>query len=91
MLLLAPRAELSRSQQVPRDMVFVLDTSGSMRGKRMAQAQSALKYCIDKLSPHDRKWPPGHRYDPSQYGTDSISIDSISIRCDTAVARCSAL
>jgi Ca-activated chloride channel family protein len=54
MLLLAPRAELSRSQQVPRDMVFVLDTSGSMRGKRMDQARNALKYCIDKLSPNDR-------------------------------------
>ncbi len=37
MMLLSPRAELSKSQQVPRDMVFVLDTSGSMRGKRMTQ------------------------------------------------------
>src|SRR5205085_5864387 len=29
MLLLSPRAELSETQQVARDMVFVLDTSGS--------------------------------------------------------------
>jgi Ca-activated chloride channel family protein len=54
MLLLAPRAELSKSQQAPRDMVFVLDTSGSMRGKRMDQARNALKFCIDKLGPNDR-------------------------------------
>ena len=54
MLLLAPRAELSKTQQAPRDMVFVLDTSGSMRGKRMTQARNALKYCIEKLSPNDR-------------------------------------
>jgi Ca-activated chloride channel homolog len=54
MLLLAPRAELSRTQQAPRDMVFVLDTSGSMRGKRMTQARNALKYCLDKLGPNDR-------------------------------------
>src|SRR5262245_58941160 len=54
LLLLAPRAELSKSQQAPRDMVFVLDTSGSMRGKRMTQARSALKYCLNNLGPNDR-------------------------------------
>jgi Ca-activated chloride channel family protein len=54
MLLASPRAELSKSQQVPRDMVFVLDTSGSMRGKRMTQAQNALKYCLSNLTANDR-------------------------------------
>jgi Ca-activated chloride channel family protein len=54
MLLVSPRAELSKSQQVPRDMVFVLDTSGSMRGKRMTQARNALKYCLKNLTANDR-------------------------------------
>lgn len=54
MLLVSPRAELSKSQQVPRDMIFVLDTSGSMRGKRMTQARGALKYCLSNLNPQDR-------------------------------------
>lgn len=54
MLLVAPRSELSRSQQVPRDMVFVLDTSGSMRGKRLTQAKAALKYCLSNLNTIDR-------------------------------------
>lgn len=54
MMLVSPRAELSRSQQVPRDMIFVLDTSGSMRGKRMTQARNALKYCLNQLTPVDR-------------------------------------
>src|SRR5262245_28371844 len=54
LLLVSPRAELSKSQQVPRDMVFVLDTSGSMRGKRMTQARNALKYCLKNLGPNDR-------------------------------------
>ena len=53
MFLVSPRAELSKSQQVPRDMVFVLDTSGSMRGKRMTQAQNALKYCLSNLTSND--------------------------------------
>jgi len=54
MLLLSPRTELSKEQQVPRDMVLVLDTSGSMRGKRMTQARNALKYCLGNLEKHDR-------------------------------------
>jgi Ca-activated chloride channel family protein len=54
MMLVSPRAELSKSQQVPRDMVFVLDTSGSMRGKRMNQGQNALKYCLSQLTSNDR-------------------------------------
>lgn len=54
LMLIAPRPELSRSQQVPRDMIFVLDTSGSMRGKRLTQAKAALRYCLDNLNPGDR-------------------------------------
>jgi Ca-activated chloride channel family protein len=54
MLLISPRAELSKSQQIPRDMVFVLDTSGSMQGRRIEQARSALKYCLKNLGAKDR-------------------------------------
>src|ERR1019366_3597158 len=54
MMLLSPRAELSKVQQVPRDFVYVIDTSGSMRGRRLTQAKNALKYCLPNLSPNDR-------------------------------------
>ncbi len=54
MLLISPRAELAKDQQVPRDIVFVMDTSGSMRGKRIEQAQKALKYCLTGLRKQDR-------------------------------------
>jgi Ca-activated chloride channel family protein len=54
MLLVSPRAELSRSHEVPRDMVFVLDTSGSMQGVKMEQAKKALKFCLNALGPKDR-------------------------------------
>ena len=54
MMLLSPRAELSKTQQVPRDFIYVIDTSGSMRGKRLTQAKNALKYCLKNLSEGDR-------------------------------------
>jgi Ca-activated chloride channel family protein len=54
LMLISPRAELSKSQQVPRDMVFVLDTSGSMQGAKMEQAKKALKFCLGRLDKQDR-------------------------------------
>jgi Ca-activated chloride channel family protein len=54
MMLISPRAELSRTQHVSRDMVFVLDTSGSMAGKRIQQARAALKFCLRNLDKNDR-------------------------------------
>src|SRR5262249_41710257 len=54
-LLIAPRYGLSERHRVPRDLVLVLDTSGSMRmGGRMEQARKALKYCLNNLGPKDR-------------------------------------
>lgn len=54
MFLISPRVEMSQSQVIPRDMVLVLDTSGSMRGRKMEQARKALRYCLDNLNPQDR-------------------------------------
>lgn len=54
MLLLSPKIEMSKSSYVPRDMVLVLDTSGSMHGPKMEQAKKALKYCLDNLNAKDR-------------------------------------
>lgn len=55
LMLLAPRAEIAQDQRVPRDMVFVLDTSGSMReDNKLDQAKKALKFGLDSLKPGDR-------------------------------------
>src|SRR5215471_4659204 len=54
MLLLTPKIEMSKKYEVPRDMVMILDTSGSMRGVKMDQAKKALKYCLNNLGPKDR-------------------------------------
>src|SRR5262245_13603754 len=54
LLLLAPKVEMAKDYQVPRDMVLVLDTSGSMAGPKMDQAKKALQYCLTNLSSKDR-------------------------------------
>jgi Ca-activated chloride channel family protein len=54
LMMLSPRAELAKTQTVPRDVVFVLDTSGSMQGKRIIQAKKAMVHCLRGLQPKDR-------------------------------------
>jgi Ca-activated chloride channel family protein len=54
LLLATPKVEMGQAHAVPRDMVLVLDTSGSMRGPKMEQARKALKFCLENLGPKDR-------------------------------------
>jgi Ca-activated chloride channel family protein len=51
-LLLAPTLELDR--RVDRDLVLVVDTSGSMRGAKIEQARAAASYVLQRLGPRDR-------------------------------------
>ena len=39
---------------LPKDLVFVLDTSGSMSGDKIAQAKEALEFILRNLNPDDR-------------------------------------
>jgi Ca-activated chloride channel family protein len=54
LLLAAPRSTLQQERLVERDMIFVVDTSGSMAGAKIRQAREALKYCLRKLNDGDR-------------------------------------
>ena len=54
LLLISPKQELDPADIVPKDVTFVLDTSGSMKGDKLAQAKKALKYCIGALNARDR-------------------------------------
>lgn len=37
----------------PREMIFIIDTSGSMEGTSIRQAKAALHLALDRLKPHD--------------------------------------
>ncbi len=55
MVMMTPKVELKSDFHVPRDMVLVLDTSGSMRENgKLDQAKKALKYCLNSLEKSDR-------------------------------------
>ncbi|MDZ7344921.1 MAG: VIT and VWA domain-containing protein [candidate division KSB1 bacterium] len=54
MLLISPQANLAEDQPPGQDLVFVLDTSGSMAGEKLQQAKAALRYCLQRLGHRDR-------------------------------------
>jgi len=54
LLLISPQLEISKTTIIPRDLVLVMDTSGSMDSVKMEQARKALKSCLNNLKPSDR-------------------------------------
>lgn len=54
MLTFTPRYEVNPTAIIEKDFVFVLDRSGSMRGKKIAQAKEALRFCMRNLNDGDR-------------------------------------
>jgi len=53
-LLLNPNQEISTPNRISKDVIFVMDVSGSMQGEKIRQAQQALKFCVESLHPEDR-------------------------------------
>lgn len=55
MLMILPSAVQSAdTQRLPREGIFVIDTSGSMKGHSIAQAKAALSYALKRLRSGDR-------------------------------------
>ena len=53
-LLAAPSLKVPGDEVVARDVVLVVDISGSMKGEKMDQARAAARYVVDALNPQDR-------------------------------------
>ena len=53
LLTAAPKVEAKDDEAVAKNILFVLDTSGSMQGEKIRQAKGALKFCVNSLKPRD--------------------------------------
>lgn len=63
MLLASPGLVQESGKVLPKDVVFVIDTSGSMAGGKLDQAKKALVFCVDNLN-------DGDRFDIVRFSTD---------------------
>ncbi|HKF44815.1 MAG TPA: VIT domain-containing protein, partial [Thermoanaerobaculia bacterium] len=54
LVMLPPAAAAVPSARLPRETIFILDTSGSMYGDSIEQARKSLFFALDRLNPEDR-------------------------------------
>jgi Ca-activated chloride channel family protein len=54
MLLVTPKESAGTEEVIGRDIVFVIDISGSMSGEPLEQTKWALVHILDQLNPDDR-------------------------------------
>ncbi|MHB0938587.1 MAG: VIT and vWA domain-containing protein [Armatimonadota bacterium] len=74
LMLVAPKADIKEDEVQAKDVIFVLDKSGSMAtDDKISQARAALKFCLNSLGKHDRfnliafnedvrRWETGMQY-----------------------------
>ena len=61
----------------PKDICFVLDTSGSMAGAKLEQAKKALRFCLANLNPDDR-------FELIRFATEAEPLFNELVKADTA-------
>ncbi len=54
LFLFAPEDRADHTDALPKDIVFVIDRSGSMSGEKIVQAQDALQFILGQLNEQDR-------------------------------------
>ncbi len=73
LLLASPGIDTKDQKVVPKDVAFVLDTSGSMAGKKLEQAKKALLFCVENLNDNDR-------FEVIRFATDTEPLfDNLSV------------
>jgi Ca-activated chloride channel family protein len=53
-LLVVTPPDLGEASTIAKDLILVLDRSGSMTGEKIEQAKAALQYIVENLNPDDR-------------------------------------
>ena len=54
LMVMPPSMRSLSSQVMPRELIYIIDTSGSMHGTSIGQAKKALLRALDRLNPGDR-------------------------------------
>jgi len=52
--MISPQVEVAADRTSSKNIIFILDTSGSMKGEKIKQAKGALSFCLNSLNEGDR-------------------------------------
>jgi Ca-activated chloride channel family protein len=76
-LLLSPGYTEDTNRIIPKDVVFVVDTSGSMAGGKLDQARKAMLFCVENLNTEDR-------FEVIRFSTEAEALFGQLISAETA-------
>lgn len=79
-MMLYPPAVVRAEQRRPVEMVFVLDTSGSMSGRPLEQAKEAVLTALERLGPDDTFQIIRFSSDASALGADPVPATADNVR-----------
>ena len=54
LMVMPPAEDIASDFHIPREVIFVVDVSGSMDGPSIRQAKEAVEYAVSRLMPEDR-------------------------------------
>lgn len=77
LLMLSPKADIQEQEIVAKNVIFVLDTSGSMAGEKIQQAKEALSFCVRSLN-------AGDSFNIIDFNSDVSSFDKTLVKSTTA-------
>lgn len=84
LLMLLPNVDAAQTQRLPREVVFVIDTSGSMSGVSMRQAKAALLAGLRRLHAGDRFNIVEFDSNARKLFSDSVNFDAATMAQATA-------
>src|SRR6201996_5772287 len=74
-----PSVEQAEQKPLPREVIFVIDNSGSMGGTSITQAKASLIYGLSRLQPNDRFNVIRFDHTMDMLFTDSVAADALHI------------
>jgi Ca-activated chloride channel family protein len=93
------RDDAGQVQRLPREGIFIIDTSGSMHGESILQARQALRLAVDRLDPQDgfnivgfashptALFPSSRRADPQALAEARGFIDGLKAEGGTEMGK----
>ena len=78
-LMMVPPIDVADSSRRPMEMVFVIDCSGSMDGRPLAQAKDAVNTALGQLKPDDTFQIIRFSDDTSQFGRKPVSATTKNV------------
>lgn len=76
LMTIRPPKDILDQKVLPKNVVLVLDTSGSMSGDKIVQARNALKYIVQQLRPEDTFNIVQFNTDVSTWRNESLAATS---------------